>query len=204
MEPKERILKGAEELFFRYGIKSVTMDDIAKHLGISKKTIYLSFEDKDQVVHTLMQHKLREDEENLALVSRKSENIIEEIFLHMKHMGTMIGQVNPNAFYDLQKYHQKSWSLFTSFKENCIQRMVEEALVKGIKDGIVRKDVDPKILAKLRMEEVEMGFNPLLFPPEKFKILDVQLSLIDHFLHGICTLKGHKLINKHKELKEEE
>jgi hypothetical protein len=76
--------------------------------------------------------------------------------------------------------------------------------VKGIKDGIVRKDIDPKILAKLRMEEVEMGFNPLLFPPEKFKILDVQLSLIDHFLHGICTLKGHKLINKHKELKEEE
>jgi AcrR family transcriptional regulator len=204
MEPRERILKGAEELFFRYGIKSVTMDDIAKHLGISKKTIYLSFEDKDEVVHTLMLHKLQEDEEKYKHLSQKAGNIIEEIFLIMDHMGILMGQINPNAFYDLQKYHPKSWNLMKTFKENCIQRMVEDALVKGIKDGIVRTDINPKIMAKLRMEEVEMGFNPVLFPPDKFRVLEVQLSLIDHFLHGICTLKGHKLINNHKQLKEEE
>jgi hypothetical protein len=75
---------------------------------------------------------------------------------------------------------------------------------QDIKDGIVRPDVNTKIMAKLRMEEVDMGFNPELFPPDKFKILEVQLALLDHFLHGICTLKGHKLINKHKQLQEEE
>jgi AcrR family transcriptional regulator len=204
MEPKERILKGTAELFFRYGIKSVTMDDIAKHLGISKKTIYQSFRDKDEIVHTLMEMMLKQDEENYHSVSQNSENIVQEIFLHMKHMGILMGQINPNAFYDLQKYHPASWNLFKTFKENCIQRMVEEALAKGIKDGIVRKDVNPKIMAKLRMEEVDMGFNPTLFPPDKYKVLEVQLALIDHFLHGVCTLKGHKLINKHKELIEEE
>ena len=180
------------------------MDDIARHMGISKKTIYLSFKDKDEIVHTLMEVKLREDEHNCHQLSENSENIVEEMFLHMKQMGTMMGKINPNAFYDLQKYHPKSWDLFKDFKENCIQRLVEEALTKGIRDGIVRKDINPRIMAKLRMEEIEMGFNPQLFSPDKFNVLEVQLALIDHFLHGICTIKGHKLINKHKELTEEE
>ena len=186
MEPKERILRGAEELFFRYGIKSITMDDIARHLCISKKTIYQSFQDKDEV----------------CKLSSSAPNIIEEIFQIMDHLTTTFGQINSNVFYDLQKYHPKSWDLFKKFKENCIQKAMEDALIKGITDGIVRPDISTKILAKLRMEEVEMGFNPELFPPDKFNILDVQLALIDHFLHGICTLEGHKLVIQHKLLKE--
>jgi AcrR family transcriptional regulator len=204
METKERILKGAEELFFRYGIKSVTMDDIAKHLGMSKKTIYQSFEDKNEVVHTLMECKLKEDECRFRSISEEALNIVEEMFSAMNQMSATFSKINPNAFYDLQKFHPKSWNLFKVFKEQFIQKLVEETLAKGIKDGIVRPDINIKVLAKLRMEQVEMGFNPVLFPPDKFKIVDVQLALIDHFLHGICTLKGHKLINKHKQLKEEE
>ncbi len=202
MDPKERILKGAEELFFRYGIRSVTMDDIARHLGISKKTIYQSFADKDEVVHTLIEFKLNEDKDKICKLSSSSSHIIEELFQLMNHLAATLDQINPNVFYDLQKYHPKSWDLFKTFKENCIQQAMEDALIKGISDGIVRPEINPRILAKLRVEEVEMGFNQTLFPTDKFKILDVQLALIDHFLHGICTLKGHKLIDKHKQLKE--
>lgn len=204
METKERILKGAEELFFRYGIKSVTMDDIAKHLGMSKKTIYQSFSDKHEVVHTLMEYKLKEDECTFRAICDQAVNIVDEMFNVMNQMSITFAKINQNAFYDLQKYHSKSWNLFKVFKEQFIQQMVENALNKGIKDGIVRADLNVKIIARLRIEEIEMGFNPVLFPPDKYKIIDVQLSLIDHFLHGICTLKGHKLINKHKQLKEEE
>src|ERR1700753_3107574 len=108
--------------------------------------------------------------------------------------------MNPNLFYDLQKYHPKVWKLFKRFKEDCIENMVEESIRKGIEQGLVRSDINTKIIARLRMEEVEMAFDAETFPPEKFKIIDIQLSLLDHFLHGICTLKGHKLINKHKQL----
>lgn len=204
MEQKERILKGASELFFRHGIKSITMDDIAKHLGMSKKTIYLSFADKDEVIHSLMQVKLKEDEREFREVSERSANFVEEVFGHMKKIGAIIGTANPNLFYDLQKFHPESWKLFREFKENCICRMVEESLEKGKKQGLIRPDVQVRIMARLRMEEVEMGFNAELFPPDKFKIVDVQLALIEHFLYGICTLKGHKLINKYKEVVEEE
>lgn len=204
MDPKERILKGAEELFFQYGIKSITMDDIAKHLTISKKTIYQYFSDKDEVVHTLMKASLDKDIHDFTCIHNECKNIIDEIFAIMKHMGEIFGKINPIIFYDLQKYHPKSWKLFLDFKSDFILKMVESAVIKGINDGHVRKDINPKILAILRMEEIEMGFNPAVFPHDKFKMLEVQLAMTEHFLYGICTLKGHKLINKYKQIVEEE
>ncbi len=204
MERKDRILKGAEELFFKYGIKSITMDDIAKHLAISKKTIYQFYSDKNEVLEMLMKNRMKVNQKEFEQLAKDSENVIAEVFSIMKHMGAMFSQMNPNFFYDLQKYHPGTWKLFKTFKEECIERMVEDSVKRGIKEGFVRPDINSKIIARLRMEEVEMGFNPQVFPPNEFKIMDVQLALLEHFLHGICTLKGHKLINKYKEIIEEE
>ncbi|MFM7727612.1 MAG: hypothetical protein ACKO7B_12980, partial [Flavobacteriales bacterium] len=75
---------------------------------------------------------------------------------------------------------------------------------RGIRSGLYRKDIDVKILARLRLEEVEMGYNPKTYPPSRFNIPDVQLALLDHFLHGIVTIKGHRLINRYKHIQEEE
>ena len=204
MEIKDRILQGAEELFFKYGIKSITMDDIAKHLAVSKKTIYQYFSDKNEVVEMLMKMKLKEDECEFKEIQKESENVVVEVFGLMKHMSIMLAKINPNIFYDLQKYHPQAWKMFLQFKEECMSKMVEKAISKGIKDKLVRDDINPKIMARLRIEEIGMGMNPDIFPPGKFKIVDVQLALIDHFLHGICTIKGHKLINKYKQITEEE
>lgn len=204
MEHEDKILHGAQELFFKYGLRSVTMDDIAKHLGMSKKTIYQCYKDKDEMVHTLMQNHIKEDECTFRGNYDKSENVVEEVFNIMKSMTEIFSKVNPLLFYELQKYHPKSWQLIRDFKENFVQSMFEKSIEKGKKDGYVREDINAKILARLRMEEVEMAFNPQIFTPDKFSVLQVQLALTEHFLYGICTLKGHKLINKYKEVKEEE
>ncbi len=204
MKTKDRILKSAEELFFKYGLKSITMDDIAKDLGISKKTIYQFYSDKNEVVEMLMTQRLRTNECEFQKITKGSANVIEEFFEMMKNLGVMFAQMNPNLFYDLQKYHPTAWNLFKQFKEECIERLDKFSVKRGIKQGLVREDINTKIVTRLRMEEVEMGFNPQAFPPDKFKIIEVQLALLDHFLHGICTLKGHKLINKYKEVTEEE
>ena len=201
---KQRILAATQELFLKYGTRSVSMDDIAKHLSISKKTIYQSYRDKDELVHELMKVKLKEDEKEFQQLEKESANVIEEVFNIMKHMGRVIGKVNPSVFYDLQKYHPETWKLFIEFKENFILKMVENTLLRGIKQELIRPDINARILSRMRMEQIEMGFNPAIFPPDKFKLLDVQLAMIDHFLYGICTLKGHKLINKYKQITEEE
>jgi AcrR family transcriptional regulator len=204
LEPKERILEGARELFFKHGTKTITMDDIAKHLGMSKKTLYQYFSNKNEVVESMMLKQLHEHECECQRMSDDSENVIEEVFAIMQNMGAFFSQANPNLFYDLQKYHSSSWNIFKKFKDEYMVKMVEESINKGIKQGVVRGDINSKIFARLRIKEVEMGFDPTTFPPEKFKIVDVQLALMDHFLHGICTLKGHKMINKHKAIIEEE
>ncbi len=204
LETKNRIIKGAEELFFKHGIRSITMDDIAKHLSMSKKTIYNFFKEKEEVVYTLMEMKIKEDQENFASIHESNINIVEEVFYMLKQMSEMFSSINPNVFYDLQKFYPKSWHLFTEFKEKCIVKMVEKSINKGKEDGLVRDDVNAKILARLRMEEIEMCFNSKVFAPDKFSILDTQLALAEHFLYGICTLKGHKLINKHKQITEDE
>ena len=204
METKDRILLGAEELFFKYGIKSITMDDIAKHLAISKKTIYQFFNDKNELVETLMTLKLKEDECEFQQIQDESENMIIEVFNMMKHIGAMFTKINPNIFYDLQKYHPKAWDLFKQFKQNCMARVIESSIERGKLEGLVRNDVNSKVLSIMRIEQVEMGLNPTIFSPDKFKIVDIQLAMLDHFLHGICTLKGHKMINKYKQLTEEE
>ncbi len=204
METKDRILLGAEELFFKFGIKSVTMDDIAKELAISKKTIYQFFSDKNELVETLMKFKLAQDECEFKQIQKESENMIVEVLNMMKHMEAIFSKTNPNIFYDLQKYHPNAWKHFKSFKEDCMAKMVESSIERGIKEGLVRSDVNAKVLSRLRIEQVEMGLRADLFPPDKFKMVDVQLAMLDHFLHGICTLKGHKMINKYKQLIEEE
>lgn len=203
-ELKERILIAAHELFLRYGIRSITMDDIAKHLSISKKTIYQSFKDKDEVVHELISKMLKENERIFNEVEKNSPHIIAGIFDLMNLMEKIIGQIHPGFFLDLQKYHPRTWKLFLEFKEGCVMKSIESQLTKGIQQGLIRPDIDTRILSRMRMEQIEMGFNPVVFPHDKYKVLDVQIALLDHFLHGVCTLKGHKLINKYKQITEEE
>lgn len=204
MSTEEKIIKGAEELFFKYGVKSVTMDDVAKHLGMSKKTIYQYYQDKDEVVHSVMKSQIKWNEQLCTEGYEKSGNVVEEVFNVMKNITEIFSKINPLLFYELQKYYPQSWQLIKTFKEELVLGMVEKSIEKGKKDGFVRTDINTKILARLRMEEIEMTFNADMFPSDKFSLVDVQIALAEHFLYGICTLKGHKLINKYKELVEEE
>lgn len=204
MEATERILDGARELFFSYGIRSVSMDDIARHLGMSKKTVYQHFKDKDEIVNTLLITSLESNEEQLKKLETNSKDAVQEIILIMKHISEMFSRINPNLFYDMQKYYPEAWKTFQAFKQRSMIKMVETNLQQGISQGYFRHDINVKILAKMRIEQVEIAMNPMIFPHDKFNIAEVQLSMIDHFLHGITTLKGHKLLNKYKNINEDE
>jgi AcrR family transcriptional regulator len=204
VDTRELILEGARVLFFKYGIKSVTMDDIAKHLGMSKKTIYQFFEDKSEVIKTLIEKTMSSNRCEFDDIGERSQNAVEEMWGMMIHLGAMFSKMNPNLFYDLQKYHPESWQLFRNFKEKFILETVEKNIKKGIKEGLFRKDIKIKIIARLRIEQIEFAMNPLTFPPDQYNLAEVQMTLLDHYLHGIATIKGHKLINKFKEVVEED
>ncbi|WP_428331437.1 TetR/AcrR family transcriptional regulator [Mucilaginibacter sp.] len=199
----ERIIQGGEELFLTAGIKSVTMDDIAKHLGMSKKTIYQFFKDKNELVIALVNKKLKEDEDQMSDIISRSNNVIEEMINMLKCSEEIFSRINPIVIHDLQKYHPEAWKQFQDFKSDVLVHTLEELLTKGIKQGYIRPDIDVKIMARMRVCQVEMGFNTSIFPVAEFNTWTVQQQFQEHFNFGICTLKGYKLLNQFKNIKDE-
>jgi AcrR family transcriptional regulator len=203
MSQIERIITGAEELFLTAGIKSVTMDDVAKHMGMSKKTIYQFFKDKNELVVALVKRKMQDDECQMEEIINKSANVIEEMINMMKGSSEIFARINPIVIHDLQKYHPDAWKEFQHFKSEFLVQKLEQLLEKGIQQGYVREDIDVKIIARMRVSQVEMGFNAAIFPHSEFSLWKVQYQMLEHFNFGICTLKGYKLLNQYKNIDEE-
>jgi AcrR family transcriptional regulator len=199
----ERIINGGEELFLQAGIRSVTMDDIARHLGMSKKTIYQFFKDKDELVMALVKKKLKEDEDQMNAIISQSENVIEQMINMMKCSEEIFSRINPIVIHDMQKYYPNAWKQFQNFKAEVLIHKMEQLLTKGIDQGYIRPEIDVRIIARMHVNLVEMGFNNSIFPIAEFNTWKVQKQFLEHFNYGICTLKGVKLLNQHKNISNE-
>ena len=174
------------------------MDDIAGHLGMSKKTIYSFFEDKDKLVCALTGKEFETQQNDLEKIAGETNNAVEEMMGIIKYLSVMFSKMNRYLIYDLQKYHPNAWKLFNNFKEDCIVNMIQKNIKRGIKEELYRPSLNARILALLRMKEAEWALDSNVFPPKEFNIADVHIQLLEHFLYGIVTLKGYKLIDKYK------
>jgi AcrR family transcriptional regulator len=205
LNPTEvRIVDGAEELFSRYGLKSVTMDDISRHVGMSKKTIYQHFEDKNKIIYAVMQNEMTKQQNCFIEFGTTAKDPVHEMVMMMQYLEKTFRRFNPNLFYDMQKHYPDVWHMFREFKISCALESIMSNLERGKELGLYRKTVNSKILGIMRLEEVEFAMDPSIFPPEKFTIHEVQVQMLEHFLHGICTLRGHRLVNKYLQINEEE
>lgn len=200
---KNRIISGAESLFLTYGVKSITMDEIAKNLGVSKKTIYQHVSDKDELVTLAVKSSMENQESQVDLIHATSKDPIDEVLKLSEYMRSLFSNMNPFLLMEIQRYYPKAYESYIAFKEACIINSLAENLKWGISMGYYRTQINIDILSRLRMEQVEWSFNPRVFKEGKY-FSDIQIQLLEHFLYGICTLKGHKLINKYKEIQEEE
>jgi TetR/AcrR family transcriptional regulator, cholesterol catabolism regulator len=192
---QQHITQIAHDLFMRYGFKAVTVDEIAKHAGISKKTLYENFSDKDKIVYAVLDvidaHMVEAD----CHICNNSDNAIQEAIGHMSMMENMLKTMNANCIPDLQKYYPASFKEFQSHKE--AQRLsIIRNIKRGIKEGYYRKNLDVEFCAWHRIETIfqllqsaEMAKN--------FNLIDAQIEVMQHFLFGISTLKGHELIEQH-------
>lgn len=198
IEVKEKILKEAQGLFWKYGVKSVTMDDIAKHLGMSKKTLYQFFNDKDDIICHIVDGFLKSREAQIEEVRASAQNSVQGMFLMTCHIKASFENMTPSLLYELKKYHPKAYNIFIDHKKTCLQECIVSNLKTGIEEGVYRDNIDVKVMARMRMEQVEMGFDQAVFPSAEFKLEYIQGQLFEHFVHGITTLKGHQLLNEYK------
>jgi AcrR family transcriptional regulator len=195
---KSRILEKGTQLFFRYGVKSVTMDSIATELGISKKTIYQHFPDKDSMVLEVVQGFIEQDSLKWDELDRMYSNVIEKMFKSFEMVKDMITQMNPRLLFEIQKYFPNAYQLFKEHGEKCIHTNLIADFKKGAQFGYFRKDIDFELLARLRMAEVNLAFDPDFYPTNKLSLYETQLTLMDIFMRGILTEKGLTLYNSYQ------
>ena len=199
MDVRERILEESEMLFFRYGVRRVTMDDVAKALGMSKKTLYQYYSDKDELVAEATQAHLDRERIEFDKIFRNSENSIKSLFLISQCMRKSLSEINPSVLFDLKRFYPKSWEYWTEFKDQYIFKSIVENIKKGIEEEYFRPEVNAEILANLRVMEIQILFDRESFPSEKFNFMEVQMQLFNHFVYGITTEKGRKLYKEYLE-----
>jgi AcrR family transcriptional regulator len=197
---KEKILKGAVELFMRYGVRSISMDDIARHLSVSKKTLYQHFEDKDELVTLASESQIEMSKKQYDQLTVDSKNAIDELAKISVCLRKDMTEMNPSLLFDLQKYHPKAWAVWLDHKNNFIRESVVRNIRQGIAEGNYREEINPDVVAAIRIEQIPVAFDTKIFPSDKFNLAEVQMQIFDHFVYGICTEKGKKLYQKYKEL----
>jgi AcrR family transcriptional regulator len=196
---KEKILKGAAGLFTRYGIRSISMDDIARHLSVSKKTLYQHFADKDELVTMVTQSHLETNRKVYEAITEHSENSIDELAKIGSMLRRHIEDQNPQLLFDIQKFHPKAWNVWVDYKSNFIKSSIVRNIERGINDGHFRPEANAEILAMLRLASIQICHDEQVFESDKFSLADVQSQVFEHFVHGLCTEKGRKLYLKYKE-----
>lgn len=204
MEIKDRIIQQAQKLFLRNGIKSVSMDDIAADMGMSKKTLYKWFENKDQIVLAGITQHLNGVQCDCAVVAGKAADAVEEMLLLSKWAEEQFADIHPSIFNDMKKYHPAAWDLFKAHKNSFILDQITQNLHRGMAEGLFRPDLDVEVLARLNLAQIEMAFDSELYPAAKFTPMRVNQVFDEHFLLGVATLKGHKLINEYRHITEAE
>ena len=197
MEQQDRIVVKAHELFMRYGIRSISMDEIANNLGISKKTIYQFFTDKDSLVEAVVDIDIRNNEEKCAYYSQHAENPVHEVCLAMDMVEDMLKMMNPALIFDMQKYHPSAYRKFESHINSFLYEIVKSNLEKGVQTGLYRAEINVEILTRFRLSSIFMVFNPELFPLGKYELGTVVREVTVLFLYGICTIQGQELIHKY-------
>lgn len=187
---KDRIVEIATEQFFRYGVRAVTMEDIARQGGISKKTIYQEFADKKDLVKVAFEVILDEDRRKMNSILETEDGVIEHLVKTSKMVRERLLNLNPIVILEVQKYFPEAWKMFEAFKVQVIMEDLINVIEKGKKLGYFRPEIDSHILAKVRVSQITSAFDPENFSRSDFNLAEEQAVMMDLFLHGIFTEKG--------------
>lgn len=196
MEPKEKILAEAEALFMKYGFKSITMDDIARELGISKKTLYQYFEDKNDLVNQAIENHIHCDKQNCCKILDKNFDPIDFLFEMSKSITDNHRKVNVAVLFDLKKYFKPAWDKMENFKSVFINEQMLANIVKGKELGLYRDDINTELTAKLYVHSIEFMMRPELYQDISTDFYFIHQEIIKYHLRAICTEKGLKKLNK--------
>lgn len=198
MEPLEKILHAAADLFSRYGFKTITMDDISRRAGISKKTLYQHFANKVEVVNESVTWYQSQVSAQCRALVEESENAIDAIFRTQVFLDNTLKQLHPMVIMDMQRYYPEAYQLFHKQLMEVDVTLIKNLLEEGIREGLFRPDIHTDILARYRIETCMMINQQNLMVQQDYSLIQVSQVICEHFLHGLTTRKGEEYLNQNK------
>jgi AcrR family transcriptional regulator len=171
------------------------MDDIARDLGISKKTIYQYFTNKSEIVREVSRVHFRQEECEVNKISLDADNAVDELVRIIKWTTQAFSNIAPNLIFEMQKFYPDSWKIFEDHKSGFVLQKVRENLKRGISEGVYRADIQIEVVSRIRISQIELGFREDIFPPSDFDQIEVQIQILKLYLYGLTTEKGRKLID---------
>jgi len=183
-------------MFLKYGVKSVSMDDIAKLLGISKKTIYALVPNKKDLVMASIEQFIKDEHQLVKTITSKSSNAIDEMVELANLTIAILGNMKPTLTYDLKKYYQKTWKMIESDHFTFIQQVIMKNVKRGIKEGYYRQDINPVIISKLYLGLAHMASTEQFIKTNTFSMAELYEGMVYYHINGIINEKGRNELSK--------
>ncbi len=193
---RQEFLLQALSVYMRLGIKSVTMDELARQLGISKKTIYTFVKDKNDLVMQCIQLAQTNEECEIKAISDIEENAIDELLKVGELVAQRLRSVHPSIFFDLQKYHPDAYKILSEHRNKLIIRSVTSNLKKGKQQGLYRNNINEDILSKMYVSFIDVLFQGDIFPTSSYSFIQVYSEYFKYHIRGIASDKGLKYLEK--------
>ncbi|MFD2587248.1 TetR/AcrR family transcriptional regulator [Croceitalea marina] len=193
---REKILQRATDLFLNLGFKSVTMDDLANEMAISKKTIYSHFENKTKLVEECTMCVFCAISDGIDYIISLKKNPIEELYEIKKFVMVQLKEEKSSPSYQLQKYYPKLHHNLKNKQFEVMQKCVVDNVKRGVDLGIYRANLDVDFIARIYFSGVTSIKEESLFPHQKFPMTYLMDNYLEYHLRGIVTPKGRKKLNE--------
>ena len=190
MKTAQKIIDRAQEMFFTYGIKSVTMDEIASELGISKKTLYKHVANKEDLLLKCTDRFIEQDREMMKQIVEASSDAVEEIILIARYIIQLLKKMKPTMMFDMKKYYRSCFRKVDDFHRQDIYQAIMENLQRGIAEGLYREDLNVEVIAKLYVGNSMIMSDETLFPVQSISRASLFEESMKYHIHGIAAAKG--------------
>ena len=197
MDESYKILEEAKQLFMRIGIKSVSMDDIAQILRISKKTIYKCFKDKQDLVNRVIEEKINFEKSTLKKYANSDKNAIQRMIDFSRYISQSKKNLNPTMIYDMQKFYPDQWAKMEEFRTDYFKETIKNNLNNGIKSGLFRSDINADLIALMYITLVSGMVQQFTSAENNYQFQTIHFQMVSYHLHGICTEEGRTYLKQH-------
>lgn len=194
MEKREEILLQSGVLFRNQGFKNMTMDDLANHMGISKKTLYKFFSNKKELIDENLKAYMQCENNELSMKQHQAANAIDEMLRILKHLMELFDEMDPKLYHDLATYYPDAWAKLDSFLGDHIYRGIHQNIKRGISEGLYVENTEADILARMYVAKVRAIMESDYFPVEKYNKSTLFRVLVEYHIRGIATEKGKNLL----------